>query len=113
MDSDHAVWCEDSVVAGGVRGYDGHDIIFDLSAQHKKEMKELNGRIMALKKSVTKNDARRKKVVMLEIAQLEAEIRERHLREKANKAFCQDNLTAGILTRRKHSQRHYVWSFIH
>ena len=31
------------MVAGGVRGYDGHDIIFDLSAQHKKEMNWIEG----------------------------------------------------------------------
>ncbi|XP_019855506.1 PREDICTED: OTU domain-containing protein 6B-like [Amphimedon queenslandica] len=50
----------------------------DIHARHKREMKELKGRIQALKKSVSKGDKKRKKEITTEIAQLEAEIQSRH-----------------------------------
>ncbi|OZJ07001.1 hypothetical protein BZG36_00038 [Bifiguratus adelaidae] len=54
----------------------------ELEARHRKELKELQGKIVGLKKSAG-NDKKRKKEVQVEIARLEAEIDQRHEAEKA------------------------------
>ncbi|KAJ1813350.1 OTU protein [Coemansia sp. RSA 2598] len=50
----------------------------ELEARHRREKKDLSAKIMALKKTVTKGDKRKKKEVATEIALLEAEQNDRH-----------------------------------
>lgn len=54
-----------------------------LEQKHKRERKELQAKIQALKKSVAKGDKKRKKDVTHEIAQLEADLDRRHQEEIA------------------------------
>ncbi|XP_066290767.1 deubiquitinase OTUD6B-like [Branchiostoma lanceolatum] len=54
-----------------------------LAKKHKQERKELQAKLQQMKNSVPKNDKKRKKQLTVEIAQLEAELDERHLREEA------------------------------
>ncbi|KAJ1962413.1 OTU protein, partial [Dipsacomyces acuminosporus] len=49
----------------------------ELEARHRKEQKELAAKLMALKKSVSKGDKRKKKEVAAEIAVLESQLNER------------------------------------
>lgn len=53
----------------------------ELRLRHKKELKELQGRILKLKKSVSRGDKKQKKLVDDEIGLLEKELRERHEKE--------------------------------
>ncbi|KAI8520079.1 OTU domain-containing protein 6B [Branchiostoma belcheri] len=53
-----------------------------LARKHKQERKELQAKVQQMKNSVPKNDKKRKKQLTVEIAQLEAELEERHLREE-------------------------------
>ncbi|EGD75172.1 hypothetical protein PTSG_06825 [Salpingoeca rosetta] len=50
----------------------------ELKAKHRKELRELQGKITGMKKSVPKGDKKRKKEVMAEIALLEAATEKRH-----------------------------------
>lgn len=53
----------------------------ELLARHRKERKELQARIQALKKSSDKGDKKRKREVLEEIAKLEAALDHRHTNE--------------------------------
>lgn len=53
----------------------------ELVAKHKKERKELQAKIQAIKKSVPKGDKKRKKESNEEIAKLESELNQRHEEE--------------------------------
>ncbi|KAJ1854059.1 OTU protein, partial [Coemansia sp. RSA 486] len=53
----------------------------ELEARHRREKKDLAAKLMALKKTVTKGDKRKKKEVAAEIALLEAELNDRHAAE--------------------------------
>ncbi|KAG4077993.1 hypothetical protein HA402_002044 [Bradysia odoriphaga] len=55
--------------------------IEDTATRHKKERKELQAKIQALKKSAGKGDKKRKKEVLEEIAKLELELDQRHANE--------------------------------
>jgi OTU domain-containing protein 6 len=53
-----------------------------LETRHRHEQKQLRAKIQAMKKSVAKGDRKRKKEVLDEIARMEAETEQRHLKEK-------------------------------
>jgi OTU domain-containing protein 6 len=53
----------------------------ELTLRHKKELKELNAKTTALKRTATKGDKKRKKEVQNEIAKLEAELHKRQEEE--------------------------------
>ncbi|XP_013390997.1 OTU domain-containing protein 6B-like [Lingula anatina] len=53
-----------------------------LSAKHKKEAKELQAQIQKLKHSVPKGDKKKKKDVAAQIAILEAELEQKHEKER-------------------------------
>lgn len=55
----------------------------DTNVRHKKERKELQATIQALKKSAGKGDKKKKKEVLEEITKLELELDDRHARELA------------------------------
>lgn len=55
----------------------------DLSARHKKERKELQAKIQALKKTAGKGDKKKKKEVLEEIARLESDLDKKHADELA------------------------------
>lgn len=56
----------------------------DLTLRHKKERKELQSKIQALKKTAGKGDKKKKKEVLEEIARLETDLDKRHADELAN-----------------------------
>ncbi|PIK43718.1 OTU domain-containing protein 6B [Apostichopus japonicus] len=56
----------------------------ELDERHRKERKELQAKIQAIKKAVTKGDRKRKKESNEEISRLEAELKKRHEEEKQN-----------------------------
>lgn len=62
----------------------------ELENKFKKERKELQAKIQALKKSATKGDKKKKKEVQEEIAKLEADLDQRHKEEE--EAFKQNNI---------------------
>eukprot|EP00043_Microstomoeca_roanoka_P009212 m.87749 g.87749 ORF g.87749 m.87749 type:complete len:296 (+) comp14516_c0_seq2:162-1049(+) len=53
----------------------------ELQARHRKELRELQAKITALKKSAPKGDKKKKKEITAEIALLEAQTAERHEQE--------------------------------
>lgn len=53
----------------------------DLVSRHKKERKELQAKIQALKKTAGKGDKKKKKEVLEEIARLESDLDKRHAEE--------------------------------
>ncbi|XP_063234009.1 deubiquitinase OTUD6B [Bacillus rossius redtenbacheri] len=53
----------------------------DLQLRHRNEKKDLQNKIQALKKTVTKGDKKKKKEVSEEITRLETEIQSRHCQE--------------------------------
>ncbi len=53
-----------------------------LEKQHRKERKELQAKIQALKKSVSKGDKKKKKEVTEESAKLEADLDRKHQEER-------------------------------
>lgn len=55
----------------------------DISARHKKERKELQAKIQALKKLAGKGDKKKKKEVLEEIVRLEADLDAKHANELA------------------------------
>lgn len=55
----------------------------DTTTRHKKERKELQAKIQALKKTAGKGDKKKKKEVLEEIAKLELDLDERHANELA------------------------------
>lgn len=55
----------------------------DISVRHKRERKELQAKVQALKKTAGKGDKRKKKEVLEEIVRLEAELDNRHAEELA------------------------------
>lgn len=55
----------------------------DLLSRHKKERKELQAKIQALKKSASKGDKKKKKEIIEEIAQLECDLDKKHADEIA------------------------------
>jgi len=57
------------------------DAVESIDERHKRERKELQGKIQSLKHGIPKSDKKRKKQVTVEIAQLEAELDERHAKE--------------------------------
>ncbi|KAI8817853.1 uncharacterized protein EV422DRAFT_499646 [Fimicolochytrium jonesii] len=67
----------------------------DLLARHRKELKDLNGKITALKKSVGGNK-QKKKEVQVQVALLEKELDDRHTNEK--KELEQKAAQAGVTT---------------
>ncbi|XP_078731944.1 deubiquitinase OTUD6B-like [Lampetra fluviatilis] len=54
----------------------------ELSQRHKREKRELQGRVQAMKNAVPKNDKKRRKQLADEVAQTEAELEARHERER-------------------------------
>ncbi|XP_068093696.1 deubiquitinase OTUD6B [Hyperolius riggenbachi] len=54
-----------------------------LIKQHRKEKKDLQGKIQSMKNAVPKNDKKRRKQLTEDIAKLEAELDERHSQELA------------------------------
>ncbi|KAJ3219275.1 OTU domain-containing protein 6A [Dinochytrium kinnereticum] len=61
------------------------ELLEEVQARHRKEVKDLAGQITALKKSVTKGagDKKKKKDVQDQMAAMEAELKERHQKEIA------------------------------
>lgn len=55
----------------------------DISVRHKKERKELQAKIQALKKTAGKGDKKKKKEVLEEIARLESDLDKKHANELA------------------------------
>ncbi|RKP13972.1 hypothetical protein BJ684DRAFT_19584 [Piptocephalis cylindrospora] len=55
-----------------------------MQARHKREVKELTGRMTALKKTATKGDKKKKKEVLQECSQMETAIKNRHRQELAH-----------------------------
>ncbi|ORY02096.1 OTU-domain-containing protein [Basidiobolus meristosporus CBS 931.73] len=53
----------------------------EIQSRHKKENKELQNKLTALKKTATKGDKKKKKEVQVEMAQLEQEVQQRHEQE--------------------------------
>ncbi|RUP43578.1 hypothetical protein BC936DRAFT_136988 [Jimgerdemannia flammicorona] len=53
----------------------------DITARHKRELRDLAARVTALKKTATKGDKKKKKEVVSEVALLETELAQRHERE--------------------------------
>ncbi|KAG8522046.1 OTU domain-containing protein 6A [Galemys pyrenaicus] len=49
--------------------------------RHRREKKELQARIQGMKNSVPKNDKRRRKQLLLDVARLEAELEQKHQQE--------------------------------
>ncbi|CAL8102110.1 unnamed protein product [Orchesella dallaii] len=49
-----------------------------ITRRHRREKKELQGKIQSMKKNVSKSDKKKKKELADEIAKLEAELEERH-----------------------------------
>lgn len=64
----------------------------DLSLRQKKERKELQAKIQALKKSASKGDKKKKKEVLEEIARLESDLDKKHADELATAEENTDNL---------------------
>ncbi|KAM9307817.1 deubiquitinase OTUD6B isoform 3-T3 [Gastrophryne carolinensis] len=54
-----------------------------LARQHKREKKELQAKIQSMKNAVPKNDKKRRKQLMEDVAKLEAELEEKHSKELA------------------------------
>lgn len=54
-----------------------------MAARHRREAKELQGKVTGLRKGVPKGDKKRKKEVTAEIEELEAQLRARHEAELA------------------------------
>ncbi|CAG8626459.1 2240_t:CDS:2 [Diversispora eburnea] len=67
----------------------------EITLRHKKELKELNSQITALKKTATKGDKKRKKEVQIEVEKLEKEFRSRQQNElelfKSTKPIAKEN----------------------
>jgi hypothetical protein len=61
---------------------DNEGAVLDFGARQRKEVKELTSKIMALKKSVTKGDAKKKKAVMAEVEKLESDLAAKHKKER-------------------------------
>lgn len=55
----------------------------DITARHRKERKELQAKVQALKKTAGKGDKKKKKEVLEEIARLESDLNQRHDNELA------------------------------
>ncbi|TKR79983.1 hypothetical protein L596_014123 [Steinernema carpocapsae] len=55
----------------------------EVHARHRKEKKELQGKITAMKRAVPKGNNKQKKQIAEDIARLEAQLKERHDREVA------------------------------
>ncbi|KAI9193736.1 uncharacterized protein BJ171DRAFT_524371 [Polychytrium aggregatum] len=64
-----------------------HETLDDMLVRHRLEAKALTAQVMALKKTVSKgaSDKKKKKEVMDQIAQMEAELSKRHDEERARK----------------------------
>lgn len=60
---------------------DLQDIVLDVQSRHRREKKELQAKIQALKKNVPKGNKKLRKEVMEEIARLENEMSVRHAQE--------------------------------
>jgi OTU domain-containing protein 6 len=69
--------------ADGEQPTEDSSTLEELRLRHKKELKELQGRILKLRKSVSRGDKKQRKLVDDEIGLLEKELQERH--EKENK----------------------------
>lgn len=70
-----------------VNGVDGIDLDNDdITARHKKERKNLQAQIQALKKTAGKGDKKKKKEVLEEIVRLEADLERKHADELASAA---------------------------
>lgn len=52
-----------------------------LAKQHRKEKKDLQAQIQSMKNAVPKNDKKRRKQLMEEIAKLEADLTQKHEEE--------------------------------
>ncbi|XP_073987717.1 deubiquitinase OTUD6B [Rhodnius prolixus] len=63
---------------------DSENLYEEILQKQRKEKKELQCKIQALKKSATKGDKKRKKEVTEEITKLEAELEKKHAEELAN-----------------------------
>lgn len=62
----------------------------EITQRHKREQKELNARIQALKHGVPKGDKKRKKQVTADIAILQAELEQKHEKELAEQETSED-----------------------
>lgn len=65
------------------KSLDNLSIDEDLSSRHKKERKELQAKIQAMKKTAGKGDKKKKKEVLEEIARLESDLDKKHEQELA------------------------------
>lgn len=73
----------------------------EILARHRKEKKELQGKIQALKKTATKGDKKKKKEVADEISKLENELEKRHgeeltLHDSGNSNNGESKLSDGV-----------------
>ncbi|EFX84492.1 hypothetical protein DAPPUDRAFT_314827 [Daphnia pulex] len=68
----------DELIEGKAEELDGEE---ELLARHRKEKKDIQAKIQALKKTATKGDKKKKKDVAEEIAKLETEIEIKHAAE--------------------------------
>ncbi|XP_037069238.1 deubiquitinase OTUD6B-like [Pollicipes pollicipes] len=57
---------------------DAEDQLSALTAKHKQEKKELQGKTLSMKKSISKTDKKKKKELNEQIEKLEAELQKRH-----------------------------------
>src|SRR5436190_23950942 len=69
----------------------------ELTLRHKKELKDLNAKTTALKKTATKGDKKRKKEVQNEIAKLEAELHKRQEEEVKKQPSNKSELSGKVL----------------
>uniref|UniRef100_A0A1B6EJC5 ubiquitinyl hydrolase 1 n=1 Tax=Cuerna arida TaxID=1464854 RepID=A0A1B6EJC5_9HEMI len=70
----------------------------EIIQKHRKERKELQAKIQALKKSATKGDKKKKKEVQEEIAKLESEMDQRHEEELAEFSSTTNNANITTVT---------------
>jgi len=70
----------------------------DIGQRHKKERKEMQAKIQALKKTATKGDKKKKKEVHEEIARLESEMDKRHSEELAENGGSSNNANVTSVT---------------
>jgi len=77
---------------------ENQDACDEIVQRHRKERKDLQGKIQALKKSATKGDKKKKKEVQEEIAKLESEMDKRHEEELSEVSTSSNNANVTTVT---------------
>ncbi|KAG1699320.1 Deubiquitinase OTUD6B [Nymphon striatum] len=74
----------------------GENDIETINKRHKTENKELQAKIQALKHSIPKNDKKRKKDMLITVAQMETELEMKHQNEIAEYQNSENKLEASV-----------------